>query len=71
MNLIFHCEDTEGFDKLKESLDNSEFYSNFQFGYKSCFYFEVQSENDANALELEIQKIVDKRNISGHFELED
>jgi hypothetical protein len=71
MNLIFTCHTKKDFDDFKIIINKSKFYAdsiNYEF---RSLYFNCTDQHDADNLEVEIQRIADKNEISGHFELED
>ena len=71
MTLIFACETKRDFENLNKIIEKSKYHAsavNYEF---RSLYFDCSNQADADSLESELQKLIDKNEISGHFELED
>jgi len=70
MKLLFNCGTVQNFDRFQNCIAISDFYGEFD---DTSLYasFEVESQLDADVLELELQKIINENDINGYFEVED
>lgn len=71
MNLIFICSTKKDFDNFKININKLKFYAdsiNYEF---RSLYFNCTDQHDADKLEVEIQRLAKKYEISGYFESED
>lgn len=64
-SLIFVCKTDKDFRKFKEVIDKSDYYAE-ENNHERFFEF---PEDNPDALEKELQKLIDKNDINGHFEL--
>jgi hypothetical protein len=71
MNLIFTCRNKKDFDNFKVIISRSKFHADsINYEIRSLF-FNCTDQQDADKLEVEIQRIADENDISGYFESED
>jgi hypothetical protein len=65
-NLVFIAKTQKDFDKFSKVLEKSDFYA--EEDERNLLFEFPEEEETLNALEKELQKLVDKNNIDGHFE---
>lgn len=68
MTLTFNAHDDFSAKKLSLILEASPYHAE---EILNEFVFEVEDEDEANFIEGELSAIIDRKDINGHFELED
>ncbi|RKY14059.1 MAG: hypothetical protein DRP52_01080 [Planctomycetota bacterium] len=67
--LIFNCTDYSEFERLEKVIENSIWYGEPVDGWQAIS-FPVEGQSDADATEIELQKLLDEKGINGYFETE-